>query len=119
MSVHLDLPVYKSCYDLTKLVFETSKDMDKLYKYSLGAELRSDVKDLLIIVFRAAPMENKKETLQLAKEKIEVVRLTIRIMHELHVIDIKTFVRQNKIVENISKQLNGWHKVSNFPINRA
>jgi hypothetical protein len=39
-----------------------------------------------------------------------VIRLLIRLMKDLHQISIKNFVAINTIVEEVSKQLTGWHK---------
>ena len=48
--------------------------------------------------------------LQEARERIEVIRLFIRLMKDMQQICIKQFVQINESVENVSKQLSGWQK---------
>ena len=53
---------------------------------------------------------DKNEVLQEARERIEVIRLFIRLMKDMQQISIKQFVQINESVENVSKQLTGWQK---------
>jgi len=53
---------------------------------------------------------DKKDVLQEARERIEVIRLFIRLMKDMQQISIKKFVQINTSVENVSKQLTGWQK---------
>jgi len=46
--------------------------------------------------------------LQDARERIEVVRLFIRLMKDLQQINVKRFVQVSERVEAVSKQLIGW-----------
>jgi hypothetical protein len=91
MAMYGDLPVYKATYDLLLSIFLFTKEFKREYKYTVGESL-------------------KKETLQDAKEHIEVVRLMIRLMKDLHQISLEKFVKINQAVENVSKQLAGWQK---------
>jgi hypothetical protein len=47
---------------------------------------------------------------QEARERIEVIRLFIRLMKDMQQISVKQFVQINEAVENVSKQLSGWQK---------
>ena len=49
-------------------------------------------------------------SLQHAREKIEVIRLFVRLMKDLKQISLQKFVQINQKVENVSKQLTGWQK---------
>jgi hypothetical protein len=46
-----------------------------------------------------------KQQYKLAPEHIEVIRLLVRLMKEMHQISLKRFVEVNTQVENVSKQL--------------
>ena len=65
--------------------------------------------DLLIAIFRFTK-DFSHEVLQEARERIEVIRLFIRLMKDMQQISIKQFVLINESVENVSKQLTGWQK---------
>jgi hypothetical protein len=65
---------------------------------------------LLTLIYRANSRYQKTDILQTAREQIEVIRLLIRLMKDMHQISIDNFVKVNQSVENVSKQLNGWQK---------
>jgi len=76
----------------------------------VGESLKKETIDLLILIYRVNTRQDKSTVLQEAKERIEVIRLLIRLMKDLHQISIKNFVAISTIVEEVSKQLTGWHK---------
>ncbi|MBM3435248.1 MAG: four helix bundle protein [Bacteroidetes bacterium] len=110
MGLHSDLPVYKACYDLLLEIFIFTKDFSKEYKYTVGESLKKETIELLTLIFRANSRQDKDQVLQEARERIEVIRLFIRLMKDLHQISLKRFVDVNKKVEEVSKQLTGWQK---------
>ena len=54
--------------------------------------------------------------LQEARERIEVIRLFIRLMKDMQQISVKQFVQINESVENVSKQLSGWQKAVSWKL---
>lgn len=113
MATYDELPVYKASYDLLADVFRYTKDFTKEYKYTVGESLKKETIELILLIYRANSKQSKLETLQTAREKIEVIRLLIRLMKDLHQISIKKFVQISKLIENVSKQLTGWQKSLN------
>ena len=110
MGLHQELPVYKASYDLLIEIFQFTKDFSKEYKYTVGESLKKETIELLTLIFRANSKPDKQVVLQEARERIEVVRLFIRLMKDLHQISLKKFVHVNQKVEDVSKQLTGWQK---------
>ncbi len=110
MALYSDLPVYKATYDLLIAVFRFTKDFSKEYKYTVGESLKKETIELLTLIYRANIRRDKHEVLQEARERIEVIRLFIRLMKDMQQISIKQFVQINESVENVSKQLTGWQK---------
>jgi len=82
------------------------------YKYTVGETLKKETIDLLTLIYRANTRHDKTETLQTAREQIEVIQLMIRLMKDMRQITLPQFVQVNQTVENVSKQLNGWQKAS-------
>ncbi|MBC8196264.1 MAG: four helix bundle protein [Candidatus Marinimicrobia bacterium] len=107
-----ELPVYKATYDLLLEVFKFTKNFNKEYKYTVGESIKNETLDLITLIYRANNKRNKIEIIKEAREKIEVIRLYIRLMKDLHQISIKRFVQVNIQIENVSKQLTGWQKYS-------
>lgn len=110
MALYSDLPVYKSTYDLLLAIFLFTKDFSKEYKYTVGESLKKETIELLTLIYRANVKRDKQEVLQEARERIEVIRLFIRLMKDMQQISVKQFVQINEVVENVSKQLSGWQK---------
>jgi hypothetical protein len=102
--------VNKATYDLLIAIFRFTKDFSKDYKYTVGESLRKETIELLTLIYRANIRRDKHEMLQEARERIEVIRLFIRLMKDMQQISIKQFVQINESVENVSKQLAGWQK---------
>lgn len=65
---------------------------------------------MITLIYRVNSKKEERETLQLTREKIEVIRLFVRLMKDLKQISLKSFVKVNRRVENVSKQLTGWQK---------
>jgi uncharacterized protein YigA (DUF484 family) len=110
MSKYYELPVYKASYDLLLEIYKFTKGFAKEYKYTAGESLKKETIDLIVLIFRANSKTDKMETIQAAREKIEVIRLLIRLMKDLKQISLDKFVLINKYVENVSRQLTGWQK---------
>ena len=87
-----------------------TRDFTKEFKYTAGESLKKETTDLLVLIFRANTRTDKYSVLQEAREKIEVIRLLIRVMKDLKQISLKKFVTVNQKVEEVSKQLTGWQK---------
>jgi len=110
MSLHQELPVYKASYDLLMEIFSFTKEFSKEYKYTVGESLKKETIELLTLIFRANSRTDKQQVLQEARERIEVIRLFIRLMKDMRQINLKKFVQVNQKVEDVSKQLTGWQK---------
>ena len=105
-----DLPVFNAAYDLLLEISRFTKHFSKEYKYTVGTSLKTEAMDLMILIYRANSTMEKADVIQKAREKLEVIRLYVRLMKDLHEIGLKKFVQVNKRIENVSRQLTGWHK---------
>ena len=112
MGLAEELPVYKKSYDLLLQLFELTRHFKRKYKYTIGNTLKNEVLDLITLIFRANSRTDKEAILQTAREHIEVIRLYMRALFDMKQINLKQFVQVNQHVEDISKQLSGWQKVS-------
>jgi hypothetical protein len=112
MAQYSELPVYKASYDLLLAIFQFTKNFSKEYKYTVGESLKEETIELITLIYRANSRADKADTLQTAREHIEVIRLLIRLMKDMRQIGLKSFVAVNEQVENVSKQLTGWQKGS-------
>ena len=102
MAQYDELPVYKASYDLLLEIFKFTKEFSREYKYTVGESLKKETLELITLIYRANSKQKKWHTLQLAREKIEVVRLFIRLMTDLKQISLEKFVQINKKGETVS-----------------
>ena len=112
MGQYNELPVYKATYDLLVEMFRFTKNFRREYKYTVGESLKKEKLALITLIYRANSRKDKYAVLQEARERIEVIRLFIRLLKDLKQISLKQFVLVNLQVENVSKQLTGWQHYS-------
>lgn len=87
MALHYELPVYKASYDLLMEIFQFTKEFSKEYKYTVGESLKKETIELVTLIFMANSRKDKQLVLQEARERIEVIRLFIKLMKDLHQIE--------------------------------
>ena len=98
-------------FNVPKLPHGKANSINELYESLIENSLpKKETIELLTLIYRANSRFDKNEVLQTAREQIEVIRLLIRLMKDMHQISIEKFVQVNQSVENVSKQLTGWQK---------
>jgi hypothetical protein len=110
MALAEELPVYKASYDLVLVVFNLAKNFSKEFKYTLGENLKNEAIKAVTNIYRANINADKKIYLTSARENIELIRLYVRLLKDLHQITVKQLVYINGYIEIVSKQLTGWYK---------
>jgi hypothetical protein len=113
MAIYTDLPVYKKSYDLLFNYCRISKNIDRDYKYSLGSNAQEKIFSLILNIYRANMRADKMCYIESARDNVESIRLTFRVLHDLHQIALKDFVPLSVCLESVSKQLAGWGKHQN------
>ena len=102
------LHVYKTGFDCMVSVYKLVENMKRGYKYSVGEELKKDAFRLGLIAFRIAQQKrnvNKSKLYEAAFQQVDVVRLRLRLLQELHQLNITAFTRVNTQIEYFVKQL--------------
>lgn len=112
MGTYDELPVYKASYDLLVEIFRFVRNFNKEFKYTVGDSLKKETIELLTLLYRANSSRDKMNVIQCAREKIEVIRLLLRLMKDLKQVNIPKFVFVNEKIENVSRQLTGWQKAT-------
>jgi hypothetical protein len=110
MAIYNHLPVYKTSYDLLIEIFQSVKDFNREYKYTLGENIKREAIEMITEIYRANSSFVKKPHIQKTREKIEVIRMFFRLAHDLRQVGLKRFVDINEKVESISKQLVAWER---------
>ena len=125
MALYNELPVYKSTYRLLLKLVGMSVGWQRDYRYTLGQELKAELVDLLVKIYRANSIKDKFETLSSARESIERVKIYVRLLRDLRQIGIDAYAALADETAGISKQLAAWHskcscarpsQSDNFPV---
>ena len=111
MAIYDNLPAYKAAYDLLVDIYKANINLPREYRYTLGEKMKTELTDLLVCIYKANSNDyQKEENLRYAREHIVVVKLYLRLLHDLGQISQKRLVAFTEQTEGISKQLTAWLK---------
>ena len=60
MAQYKHLPIYKTTYELLEMVTRKTKDFPRDFKYSLGDKIRNECIELVIFIYKANTIKNKR-----------------------------------------------------------
>lgn len=113
MAQFAHLPIYKKAYDLALFTHRFAAVLPREHRYTFGAKLKESGIELLLLIIRANSKIDKKEDLEKASEKLEEIKILVRLGHDLKIIGLKKYEESARIFEEIGKQLGGWIKSQN------
>ena len=114
MSLYEELPVYKKALDMAVYFEKVVRHFEKYHKYTLGAEIRTMAHRILVLVAKANTKQSRKETLIEALDKLEELKITLRLCKEVKAFNsFKSFEFATKSVIEVSKQCEGWLRSQN------
>ena len=103
-------PIFQKTYSLTVNIYKTTSNFKKEYKYTLGERLKLICHDLLDLIVVINSTKNKSELLEKLNNKLETLRIYLRLAFDLKVISRGKLGELNKQIEEIGKQIGGWQK---------
>lgn len=111
----LNLPVYKSSYELLIYTFESLRELKREYKFTVGEEIKREMIELLMNIYRANKIKDVERERKLKKvfmsiENIEIIRLLYRVLFDIKEIDVNVHVEVNLKIEYVRRQLIAWEK---------
>lgn len=112
MALHSQLPLYKTVYDLTRLVFILKRNMPRDFKKSMGERIEGEMISISVLVFRANVARDKIPYLSELLERKEVADYLLRLAVDLEAITPTHFGGMIRLLDSIGKQANGWRKHS-------
>ncbi len=112
MKLHTDTDIYKSTYDLSKLVTGLVSNMPRNFKADFGADLRRDCMTLVKRTYQANTRQDKVPVLQRMREEVEEVNLALRLAMDHKLISRGQYARAIKLTADVAKQATGWQKYS-------
>ena len=110
MALYETLPVYKDVYALILLVYEVTKEFPREYKYTLGQDMKRDSMQLVRSIYRANKYREKTEHLHHFQDDFELLKLEIRLCHDLRLLNTKQYSTFIELTEGIGRQVTGWRQ---------
>jgi len=108
MALYYELPVYRYTYILILLIFQYTKDFGREYKYTLGHDMKRDAMVLVRGIYRANKSKEKQEYLETLLDDFELLKLQIRLCHDLKLMNSKQMAEISLLTESIGKQTTAW-----------
>jgi hypothetical protein len=109
MARYEHLPIYKKAFDLAIYFDKIVRNFSRYNKYTYGTELRNLSRDILKGIIRANNARDKSPYLLQNREKLEELKVIIRLCKELQVFpNFNSFQFSLNEVVNISRQNEGW-----------
>lgn len=114
MAQYQHLPIYKSTYELLRLITHATAGFAKAYKYSLGDKLRGEVVEMVVFIFKANSSRGAERVAQaiLFLERLQVVELMLRLSKDLRLLTVKQFSEIVSLSDGLGRQAQGWIKAS-------
>lgn len=112
MALHTQLPIYKVAYDLLTVATAVTKNMPRDFRGSIGAKIRDECVDLVVLIFRANSSRDKVPHLDTLIERLQVTELLFRLSRDLHFVSIGQYAQVIQLTDSIGKQASGWRKSS-------
>ena len=110
MALYTNLPIYKSCYQLTNTVAPIVAKFPKQYRFNLGNKLLDMAIDITVQIFTINSSYEKESIIQNFLTPFQVFITSIRLAKDLNLISIQQFAHITKITTSIEKQATGWKK---------
>lgn len=108
MSLYENLAVYKKAQELAVYFENTVRGFDRYHKYTVGTDLRNLSRRICILVALANTRSRRKDVLTEALEKLEELKILIRITQELKAFrSFKSFEHSIKLAVDVAKQCEG------------
>ena len=107
-----DTPIIKNLYELYKLFYCYSTFFPKKDKHTLGAKYEIYIVATLELLLEASCVcrDKKLELIKKANTKFDTLKLFVRLLKDLDIIDSKKYFELQKRIQEIGKMLGGWQR---------
>jgi hypothetical protein len=103
-----ELPIYRVAYDLLQLVTKLTSQFPRHYRQGLAREICAEAQAVVIHIFRANCTTEKTPIIERLREKLETLRLMLRLSVDLRLISPGQFGTTVELTDAVGKQANGW-----------
>ncbi|OGY43588.1 MAG: hypothetical protein A3B89_04945 [Candidatus Buchananbacteria bacterium RIFCSPHIGHO2_02_FULL_40_13] len=107
-----DIPIFKKVYELYKNTYEYRKQVNRQDRFTIWQRNENLILELLEYILTASQISKieKLPILEQASVKLNFLRVFLRLMKELKIIDTKKYITMEQIADEIGRMLGGWIK---------
>jgi hypothetical protein len=107
------LPIYKVTYDLLNEITKYTRHFSKDFKYSLGAKLRDEAVELVVLIYKAnSSKQERAEHVQLILARLQVIELLLRLSKDMRLLSVSAFSSMVILTDELNRQASGWLRSS-------
>ena len=110
---NIDIPIINNLYQLYKTFYSYSALFPKKDKYTLAIKCEMYIIAVIELLLEASCTSNKDTKLNLIKKaniKFDALKLFIRLLKDLNIIESKKYLELQKQIQEIGKMLGGWQR---------
>ena len=90
-------------------LFQAANGFSRDYRFTIGEQIKKETIEMMMCVYRAnKSFEGRKNRISEAREKVETIRVLLRILKDLKQLNLKKFISLNEKIESVFKQLSFW-----------
>lgn len=110
--LHNEAPILKNSVELYKEYYQYLKTFPKKDQHMLGKRCESHIITFIehILIAVGVPKDQKLRVLLQANSKFDVLKVLIRMMRELKILDNRKYLSLEGKIQNIGRMLGGWIK---------
>ncbi len=111
---HFDIPIFQKTYDLYKLIHKFRNDVPKVDRYTIWQKTEDTCLQVIETLLQANQNNGSEKVMLLTKSsnKVDLLRVFIRLAHETKTIDEKKYINLQSHLDEIGRMLGGWIKNS-------
>lgn len=112
VAIYTNLPVYEECYQLLLQLVTFSRQMQRDFRYTIGEKLQQTVVEIIVLIFKANKVEQKRQHIADAREKLVEAQVMMRVLNDIRQFSDKQYVQLVERTTSVSKQLASWEHSS-------
>lgn len=108
-----DLKVLQKVYDMIQYGYIALRQYPKSEKFTLAADTKRSMYELLKLIIRANKRYYKKTTLQDIDIELDNLRYLVRLGNDLGFLPFKKYENWSRLLNEIGRMIGGWMKSIN------
>ena len=110
MAIYLELPVYKTCYELYLTFVKARRTLPREERYTIGEQLDRAMVDVLVLLYRINSTREKSPLIARARQLVVEIEIRTRILRDVKALSVRQFTTLFDLGESIAKQLVNWQR---------